>query len=76
MLATGPGAVLGGPTVLVGVPTDVERLRITDPACASAWRAALRDVLAPAMAAGARITGFDRAGWYVLATTATKEDSE
>jgi predicted GNAT superfamily acetyltransferase len=56
-----------GPVVLGAVPDDVEKLRVTDPACAGAWRVALRDVLAPAMAAGARITGFDQSGWYVLA---------
>jgi hypothetical protein len=58
----------------VAVPSDTERLRVTDPALASAWRVALRDALAPAMAAGARITGFDRAGWYVLAIA--EEDGE
>jgi predicted GNAT superfamily acetyltransferase len=60
-------APAAGPVVLVGVPDDIEKLRVTDPACAAAWRVALRDALAPAMAAGARITGFDRSGWYVLA---------
>jgi predicted GNAT superfamily acetyltransferase len=53
-------------TVLVGVPGDVEALRISDPACAAAWRTALRDVLATLMAGGARVTGFDRDGWYVV----------
>jgi len=67
-LMAGPGVVL------VAVPDDIERLRVTDPAAARAWRAALRDVLAPAMAAGASITGFDQAGWYVVAIT--KEDGE
>jgi predicted GNAT superfamily acetyltransferase len=69
LLTAGPG----GPAVLVAVPPDIEGMRITDPYGASAWRAALRDALAPAMAAGARITGFDRDGWYVMATT--QEDS-
>jgi predicted GNAT superfamily acetyltransferase len=55
-----------GAGLLVAVPADIEKLRATDPALASAWRAALRDVLRPAMAAGARITGFDRTGWYVM----------
>jgi predicted GNAT superfamily acetyltransferase len=62
-----------GSAALVAVPPDIEGMRTTDPAGASAWRAALRDALAPAMAAGARITGFDRDGWYVMATT--QEDS-
>jgi len=52
--------------LLVAVPADIEKLRVTDPALASAWRVALRDVLGSAMAAGARITGFDRTGWYVM----------
>lgn len=53
-------------TVLVGVPGDVERLRGTDPGAAKEWRLALREVLGGLMAEGARVTGFDRAGWYVL----------
>ncbi|MFD8495582.1 GNAT family N-acetyltransferase [Amycolatopsis sp. NPDC059657] len=55
------------PVVLVGVPPDVEALRRTDPALGSAWRAALREVLHGLMADGARVVGFDRAGWYVVA---------
>jgi len=58
-------------TVLVGVPADVEALRVTDPACAAAWRTALREALAPLMASGARVTGFDREGWYVLSAGAS-----
>jgi hypothetical protein len=30
------------------------------------WRGALRDVLSPLVAGGARVTGFDRNGWYVV----------
>jgi predicted GNAT superfamily acetyltransferase len=62
-----------GRTVLVGVPADIESLRVSDPAAAAAWRAALRDALLPllggpaAMSTG-RVTGFDRDGWYVVAT--------
>ncbi|QEU97028.1 GNAT family N-acetyltransferase [Streptomyces kanamyceticus] len=55
-----------GPAVLVAVPGDIEELRTTDPACAAAWRSALRDVLGGLLADGARITGFDRAGWYIV----------
>lgn len=64
-LAETPGTGPGQP-LLVGVPTDIEDIRRTDPSRAAAWRQALRDVLAPLMSAGARVTGFDRAGWYVL----------
>ncbi|HWG02265.1 MAG TPA: GNAT family N-acetyltransferase [Trebonia sp.] len=53
-------------TVLVGVPADIEAMRSADPARAAAWRPALRDTLAPLMAAGARVTGFDKDGWYVV----------
>jgi predicted GNAT superfamily acetyltransferase len=65
---TGPSAAGGhGPqTLLVGVPADVETLRVTDPGCAAEWRSALRDVLAPMLAGGARVTGFDKSGWYVV----------
>jgi predicted GNAT superfamily acetyltransferase len=53
-------------TVLVAVPADIEALRLTDPALATAWRAALRDVLGGLLADGARVRGFDRAGAYVV----------
>ncbi len=62
------GARSPGPVVLVAVPPDIEGLRASDPRCAAAWRSAVRDALCPLMAAGARITGFDKAGWYVAAT--------
>jgi predicted GNAT superfamily acetyltransferase len=70
--ATRPGSGSGPRTLLVGVPADVESLRLSDPGAAAAWRTALRDVLMPLVgpppAAGrARVTGFDRAGWYVVA---------
>jgi predicted GNAT superfamily acetyltransferase len=53
-------------TVLVGLPADIEAMRLSDPALASAWRAALRDALSPLLRAGGRVTGFDRSGWYVV----------
>ena len=53
-------------TVLVGVPADIEAMRLSDPALASAWRAALRVVLSPLLHGGGRVTGFDRSGWYVV----------
>jgi predicted GNAT superfamily acetyltransferase len=63
----GAGAGHGGSrSVLVGVPADVEALRVSDPPCAAAWRTALREALVPLMDGGARVTGFDRDGWYVL----------
>jgi len=61
--------VAGGPgshRFLVGVPADVEAMRLSDPVRAAAWRTALRDVLSSLMADGARVTGFDRSGWYMV----------
>ena len=56
----------GARTLLVGVPADIEAMRLSDPAGAAAWRTALRDVLSPLLSGGARVTGFDRDGWYVV----------
>lgn len=54
------------PTVLVAVPPDIERLRRQDPRTATTWRAALREVLGGVLADGARVRGFDPAGWYIV----------
>ncbi|WP_370950228.1 GNAT family N-acetyltransferase [Amycolatopsis sp. cg5] len=54
------------PLVLAGVPADIEAVRRADPALGSAWRVALREVLHGLMADGAKVVGFDRAGWYVV----------
>jgi predicted GNAT superfamily acetyltransferase len=56
------------PRLLVGVPADIEAIRLSEPARAAAWRAALRDVLSPLITGGAHVTGFDRSGWYVVST--------
>jgi predicted GNAT superfamily acetyltransferase len=67
-----PGLPLAGgqarrvPRLLVAVPPDIEAIRLSEPGRAAAWRAALRDVLSPLIAGGARVTGFDRSGWYVV----------
>ncbi|MFI7341084.1 GNAT family N-acetyltransferase [Streptomyces sp. NPDC050085] len=55
-----------GPMALVAVPADIERLRHSDPRSAAAWRSAVRDVLGGLLADGWQVTGFDRAGWYLL----------
>lgn len=55
-----------GDTVLVAVPDDIETLRSTNPAAADEWRHAVRSVLGGLLASGARVTGFDRSGWYVV----------
>ncbi len=73
--------VVGGldpSTLLVGIPTDIEGLRVSDPGLGKEWRVALREVLGPLIAHGGRVTGFDRAGWYIVqraepARTDTKE---
>jgi predicted GNAT superfamily acetyltransferase len=56
------------PTVLVGVPADIEALRAADPALAARWRAALRETLQQLLADGGRVVGFDREGTYVVRT--------
>jgi predicted GNAT superfamily acetyltransferase len=65
-LTGGPGADV----LLVGVPADIEAMRLSDPALAARWRTVSRDVLSPLMASGARVTGFDRSGGYVVSTSA------
>ncbi|GAA2275660.1 hypothetical protein GCM10010149_18090 [Nonomuraea roseoviolacea subsp. roseoviolacea] len=65
--AGGPVAGRAGTSiVLVGVPGDVETIRDHDPGLAAQWRTALRDVLGDLLAEGARVRGFDRAGWYIV----------
>ena len=61
-------------TLLVAIPTDIEALRLSDPGCGKQWRLALREVLSVLIADGARVTGFDRAGWYVLDRRATTSE--
>ncbi len=53
-------------TVLVAVPADIEQLRVADGSCAAAWRSSVREVLGGLLADGARVRGFDRAGWYIV----------
>lgn len=60
-----PGGVPGG--VRVEVPGDIEALRVSDPAAAARWRLQVREGLAPRMADGWRVTGFDRHRGYLLA---------
>lgn len=56
-------------TVLVGVPADIEAMRMIDPTTAASWRHAVRDVLGGLLADGGRVRGFDRTGWYVVDRT-------
>ena len=65
----GGGPVTGrsdAATLLVAVPSDVAAVREANPGHAKDWRIAVREVLGGLLAAGARVTGFDRAGWYVV----------
>ncbi len=59
----------GAARLAVGTPADIAALRIADPPRALAWRQAQRAALAGALAAGYRITGFDRSGHYLLEVT-------
>jgi predicted GNAT superfamily acetyltransferase len=60
-----PG-VTAGETLLVAVPADIAAMRAEDPGRAREWRIAVREVLGGLLADGARVAGFDRAGWYVV----------
>ncbi|MCA0346522.1 MAG: GNAT family N-acetyltransferase [Actinobacteria bacterium] len=53
-------------TVLVGIPADIEAMRLSDPALAAKWRIALRETLGTLMSGGARVSRFSRDGWYVV----------
>jgi predicted GNAT superfamily acetyltransferase len=57
---------LGGETVLVAVPRDIEALRAADSKQAKRWRLAVRETLSALLEDGGRIDGFDKAGWYVI----------
>ncbi|WP_329012145.1 GNAT family N-acetyltransferase [Streptomyces sp. NBC_00690] len=52
--------------VRIDLPPDIEGLRRTDPAAATAWRFAVREALGGLLSEGARVTGFhDRSGYVV-----------
>jgi predicted GNAT superfamily acetyltransferase len=53
-------------TVLIRVPLDIETVRRQHETVARRWRHAVRQVLGGLMSEGARVTGFDRSGWYVV----------
>jgi predicted GNAT superfamily acetyltransferase len=53
-------------TVLVGVPSDIESLRRTDPELGQRWRLAVRDILGGLMTDGWAVTDFCSDGYYVL----------
>ncbi|MGI8701768.1 MAG: GNAT family N-acetyltransferase [Nocardioidaceae bacterium] len=57
---------LDGRVSLVAVPPDVEAIRQTRRDLARQWRVAVRETLTALTAGHAHITGFDRAGWYIV----------
>jgi predicted GNAT superfamily acetyltransferase len=61
------GGLDTGRPLLVAVPEDVEALRSRDPAAAARWRYAVRRAVQGAMAAGYRVEGISRDGFYALA---------
>ena len=63
-----------GDLSLVATPADVRSLRETDPGLAREWRLRVREVLGGLLADGARVSGFDRAGGYLV--TRLGRDSE
>jgi predicted GNAT superfamily acetyltransferase len=60
------GELSGARVLICQVPEDIVALRHTNPARARMWRLALRKALVAAFAAGYRVRGATRAGWYVL----------
>jgi predicted GNAT superfamily acetyltransferase len=73
-------AAHAGPDVrhaVVEIPVDIEHLRASDPSQALRWRYALRGVLALLLADSSwQVTGFARAGYYVLDRAAAPTDEE
>ena len=60
------GKASGARVLICQVPEDIVVLRHTNLALARAWRLALRKAMVEAFAAGYRLSGATRAGWYVL----------
>lgn len=52
--------------VRVALPRDIETLRLTEPALATAWRLALRETLGSSLEGGGRVLSFDRSGAYTI----------
>jgi len=61
-----PSAPAGAAIVHVDTPVDIVFLRRTDPGEALEWRRRVRKELGERIDAGATVTGFTRAGQYVL----------
>jgi predicted GNAT superfamily acetyltransferase len=65
--ASPPTPTAGARTIDVATPEDIVRLRRTDIADATEWRARVRDELGGALSAGGIVTGFTRDGDYQVA---------
>lgn len=52
--------------IRLGIPTDIESMRVADPALAARWRTALRAAMLEPMTTGWRVIDFVRDGFYVL----------
>lgn len=52
--------------VRVALPRDIETLRLSEPARATAWRLALRETLGSSLEGGGRVLSFDRSGAYTI----------
>ena len=63
-------------SVRVGVPEDIESLRVSDPDKAREWRLRVREQLAPLIAAGGRIVDFDPVAGYLVVPAATDPTEE
>ena len=50
----------------IGIPSDIERLRRENAPLSHEWRIALRQTLPHLLSAGWSVTGFDRAGRYLM----------
>ena len=50
----------------IGVPRDIDALRVRDPEAARAWRRQVRDQMLPLFERGSRATYFSRSGHYLL----------
>jgi predicted GNAT superfamily acetyltransferase len=63
---------VAGNVVLCETPADIVELRREDPELALRWRIALRETLGSALNDGYGVSGFTRAGWYVLGRDVTR----
>lgn len=64
---TGSSPAAGERVVLIGIPSDIERVRSTGDGQALAWRYELRAALGPLIADKSwAVNGFARSGWFLL----------